>query len=83
MAQNPYEKGTMEYLDWATAQHDEAMAPKPKKKKKTAKKKAPAVEQRSRGGLAEALAEAERSQKTGKEIGSGLGGLAKTIVSAF
>lgn len=31
---NPHKKGTMEYLDYATAKHTKAMAPKKKKKKK-------------------------------------------------
>lgn len=31
---NPHKKGTMEYLDYATAQHTKAIAPKKKKKKK-------------------------------------------------
>lgn len=30
MDKNPYEKGTMEYLDWATAQHTKATSPEVK-----------------------------------------------------
>ena len=39
MAKNPYEKGTIEYLDWATEQHDKATSPKTKTKKTQVKKK--------------------------------------------
>ncbi len=71
MEQNPYEKGTMEYLDWATAQHDEAMKPKPKKKK-AVKKKAPAAVQQKQDGLAAALAAEEERRRT---MSGGIGGI--------
>ena len=65
--ENPHKKGSMEYLDFATAQHTKATAPKPKAKAvvKKAVKKAP------RSGLAATLdSEAKRRQRFG---GAGLG----------
>lgn len=50
---NPYEPGTDEYLDYATAQHDKAMAPKKKIMKKE-KKPMQKVKQQD-GGLAQML----------------------------
>lgn len=56
---NPYEPGTDEYLDWATAQHDKAMSPKPKEKKKITKK--PMAKKKDK--LSEAMSAAQERQK--------------------
>lgn len=73
---NPYEPGTMEYLDYATSAHDKAMAPKPKAKKK--KKMMKPVQKKPMGLAEQALQDHERRRSA---LGNGLGGAFKAAFS--
>ena len=76
---NPYQKGTMEYLDWATTQHTKATSPEAKAvaQKKTVAAVKPAAKK------PDLLQDALDYENEKKKVFSSQGGIADGVKKAF